>query len=181
MSNIKIKQWLLMNLQLSIWVLAWALLAGCDRATVAQSPAPIDPVLTQADFVNKTVIGYQGASKHRFINNHTLYSEGWDTLAQAKFWQQVIALSHDSMIINVASARQPLFKMASCDWHCQTELEKDAYKQNVIASKNLDATTSLYVTSGKKFFFEYKKVLPLISRSLPVFEKNNTDPWYADR
>lgn len=159
----------------------WALLAGCDRATVAQSQETekVAAVTPHPFFLNKTVISYQGKSKQRFLNNHQLYKEGWDTLPQAKFWQEVIALSHDSMILNVASIRKPLYKIAFSDWHCQSEQEKDAYKRNICYSKNMDATTSIYVTSGKKFFFEYKKVLPFISQALPVFEKYETDPWYA--
>ena len=171
----------MINLKLSGWILAWALLAGCDRDTVAQSQAP-DKVLAsapQTDFLQKTVISYQGKTSQRFINNYQLYAQGWDTIAQAKFWQEVIALSHDSMIINVASVRQPLYKLPSTEWHCQSELEKDAYKKNICVARKLDEATSLYVTSGKKFFFEYRKVLPMISQALPVFEKYETDPWYA--
>jgi len=171
----------MINLKLSGWILVWALLAGCDRATVAQSQ-PTEKVLaaaSKADFLQKTVISYQGKTSQRFLNNHQLYSEGWDTLAQAKFWQEVIALSHDSMIINVASARKTLYKLPSTEWNCQTEVEKDSYKKNICLDRNLDLSTSLYVTSGKKFFFEYKKVLPMISQSLPIFEQYETDPWYA--
>ena len=169
----------MMNLKLSGWILAWALLAGCDRATVAQSPQTVMASKPQGEFLNKTVISYQGSTKQRFLNNYQLYAEGWDTLAQARFWQQIIALTHDSMIVNVANARQPLFKMACTDWHCQTEIEKDEYRKNIRVSKQLDESTSLFVTSGKKFFFEYKKVLPMISTALPIFEQNGTDPWYA--
>ncbi len=170
----------MVNLKLSGWILAWALLAGCDRDTVAQAPVTMTAASKpQPEFLQKTVISYQGKTKQRFLNNHQLYEQGWDTLAQAKFWQEVIALSHDSMIINIASVRQPLYKLPYSEWHCQSETEKDAYKKNICVARELDVTTSLYVTSGKKFFFEYKKVLPMISQALPIFEQYDTDPWYA--
>ncbi len=169
-----------MNLKLSVWILAGVFLAGCDRATVAQPPLAGKSVYSpQPDFLKKTVISYKGTSTQRFLNNHQLYSEGWDTLAQARFWQDVIALTHDSMIMNVASIRQPLYKISCTDWNCQTEMEKDEYKKNIRIHKNLDESASLFVTSGKKFFFEYKKVLPMISTSLPIFEQLGVDPWYA--
>ncbi|HMT29204.1 MAG TPA: transglycosylase SLT domain-containing protein, partial [Bacteroidia bacterium] len=60
-----------------------------------------------------------------------------------------------------------------------TESEKDLYKQNLVINNRLSDSANIYVTSGKKFFFEYKKVLPMVSEALPVFEKNGTDPWYA--
>lgn len=169
----------MINLKLSGWILVWALLAGCDRSTVAQSPVKVKVAAPQDEFLQKTVVSHQGNTKQRFLNNYQLYDQGWDTLAQAKFWQEVIALSHDSMIINVASIRQPLFKLSYSDWHCQSEFEKDSYKQNICVARNIDKSTSLYVTSGKKFFFEYKKVLPMISQALPIFEQYQTDPWYA--
>ena len=166
-------QFLMINIKIAGWFLVWALLAGCDRDTIAQAPTSdkTSVAVTQPDFLQKTVISYQGKSRERFLNNYQLYTEGWDTLAQAKFWQEVIALSHDSMILNIASARKSLYKIPLTEWHCQSEAEKDDYKKNLCTSRKLDASTSIYVTSGKKFFFEYKKVLPMISKALPIFEK----------
>ncbi|MBL0341719.1 MAG: transglycosylase SLT domain-containing protein [Bacteroidetes bacterium] len=167
----------MINLNIGGCLLALALLGGCDYKIAAEvPPATIAP---KPEFVEKTVIGFEATQKHKFFNNYQVYTEGWDTLAQARFWQDVIALSHDSMILNVASIRMQLYKVPTNQWHCQSEVEKDLYKKNLVTSNNLDETTSIYVTSGKKFFFEYRKVLPMISTALPVFEKNNTDPWYA--
>ncbi len=172
-----IKQRTMMKINIAGCLLGLGLLAGCDYKIAAE--VPTESLKTQPEFVEKTVIGYTGTQNHKFLNNYQVYSEGWDTLAQARFWQDVIALSHDSMIINVACVRQPLYKVSTTEWHCQSELEKDAYKQNLVVNNKLEQNTSIYVTSGKKFFFEYKKVLPMISKALPVFEQYNTDPWYA--
>jgi hypothetical protein len=125
------------------------------------------------------VIGHQSAAKYRFFNNHQIFSENWDTLGPARFWQEVFALTHDSMIINVASIRQPLYRIPASEWHCQTESEKSIYKENLCIANNLESSTTLFVTGGKRFFFEFRKVLPLISKSIKVFEDLQTDPWYA--
>lgn len=142
----------------------------------ADAPLPWEP---PAEFVERTVIGYQSETRMRFYHNHQLFSEGWDTLSQARFWQEVMALSHDSVIINVASARKALYKIPVSEWHCQTDAEKSLYKSNLCVSHNLSAITTLFVTGGKRLFFEFRKVLPMISRSLDIFEKEGVDPWYA--
>ena len=172
-----IKQRTMMKINIAGCLVGLGLLTGCDHKISAE--VPTGDLKSQPEFVEKTVIGYSGTQNHKFLNNYQVYSEGWDTLAQARFWQDVIALSHDSMIINVACVRQPLYKVSTTEWHCQTELEKDLYKQNLVINNSLDQNTNIFVTSGKKFFFEYKKVLPMISQALPVFEKYETDPWYA--
>ncbi len=175
--TVRTQTMMMINLNIGGCLLALALLGGCDKnlaaetAPVNASPAP--------EFVEKTVIGFEGTRTHKFINNAQVYTEGWDTLAQARFWQDIIALSHDSMIINVASLRMPLDKIPTSEWHCQSEVEKNDYKKNLVTNKKLCDSTEIYVTSGKKFFFEYKKALPMISEAIPVFENNNTDPWYA--
>ncbi|HMT29203.1 MAG TPA: hypothetical protein PKD91_07990, partial [Bacteroidia bacterium] len=97
----------MMKLNLAGCFIGLALLAGCDHKIAAEVP-PVN-IQPQPEFVEKTVIGLDGTHRHKFLNNFQVYKEGWDTLAQARFWQEVIALSHDSMIINVASIRQPLY------------------------------------------------------------------------
>ena len=152
-------------------------LSGCHEPIEAVTPDP--EVTPQPEFIERMVIGHQSAAKYRFFNNHQIFSENWDTLGPARFWQEVFALTHDSMIINVASIRQPLYRIPASEWHCQTESEKSIYKENLCIANNLESSTTLFVTGGKRFFFEFRKVLPLISKSIKVFEDLQTDPWYA--
>jgi hypothetical protein len=154
-------------------VLFLLVILGCGsrQATCApDSPAP--------EFVEKTVIGLNSKTKHRFVNNYQLYQQGWDTLPQL-FWQKIFMLSHDSMIVNVAAKRQQITTVCAANWHCQSPEEKNEYKRNLSINSGLDPQTNLFVTSGKKFFFEFRKALPFISRAIPIFEQYNTDPWYA--
>jgi len=135
--------------------------------------------ITQPEFIEKTVVGYNFTGRQKFYNNSALYNEGWDTLAQCRFWQEIICLSHDSVIINAAHNRKTLHKIPAESWHCQTELEKTHYKKQICSSNGLCDTVDIYVTGGKKFFFEYRKVLPMISPSMDVFKMYHTDPWFA--
>ncbi len=158
-----------------VWFLL-IILAGCNTPQAVGSPEPEAP---GPEFLDKTVIGLHSKSVHRFVNNYQVYSQGWDTLAQAVFWQKIFSLSHDSMIVNIAALRKPLITVSSESWHCQSEEEKNIYKRNICISNNIEPASSLFVTSGKKFFFEFRKALPMISEAIPVFEQEGTDPWYA--
>ncbi len=129
--------------------------------------------------VDKVVITYNDTIALSFVVDSSLYKEGWDTLAQAKFWRDVITMTSDTCIINVASCRKPLDKIARSIWMNQTEPEKTKYKDSICGANCFTEGTNLFVTSGKAEFYELKKVLPDISRAIRVFEQNNCDPFYA--
>src|SRR3954471_8690777 len=112
--------------------------------------------------VSKTVVFYNDTARLNFVDNRNLFKEGWDTLAQPKFWQNVICLSPDSCIINSAEKRQSLCVITNDEWRCQEESEKSAYRDYLKSAHGLDNETSINVTTGKKEFYEYRKVIPLI-------------------
>ena len=60
-----------------------------------------------------------------------------------------------------------------------SEDEKKFIKDSLSCINQLDANSTLFVTSGKEEFYELKKVLPEISKAIRVFEKAGVDPWYA--
>src|SRR6185503_14007088 len=105
-----------------------------------------------------------------FLHDPSLYSEGWDTLGQTKFWREVINLTSDTCIINVASCRQSLQKVCRGDWMQLSEEEKKYIKDSLTCVNNMGDDCMLYVTAGKGEFYELKKMLPDISKSILVFE-----------
>jgi len=131
------------------------------------------------EVVEKVVITYNDTLHLNFMNIPSLYDEGWDTLAQAKFWKDVISMTSDTCIINLASCRKPLDKVSRSIWMNQSEPEKTKYKDSICCAYNFTEGTDLFVTSGKGEFYELKKVLPEISKAIRVFEQNNCDPFYA--
>ncbi len=135
--------------------------------------------MAETTLISKTVCGAKDTSKMIFVSNAGLFREQWDTLPQVKFWQQVVNLNSDTAIINIAASRTPVQKIAFADWTCRKECDKDEFKKFVCLANNLDTFTTLYVTSGKKEFYEYKRVIPTISQSVIIFNNNNVDPWYA--
>lgn len=127
----------------------------------------------------KTVLTQTDTLQMRFVKNEQLYTQRWDTLPQPLFWKQVINLTPDTCLINIAGIRKPLHTIPACDWHCQTEPEKKQFKEFTCQVYDLPLETNLYVTAGKKDFYEFKKVLNCIDKSVEIFIDNGTDPWYA--
>lgn len=77
------KQLIMINLNIGACLLLLAFLGGCDHKIAAETPsAGMQP---KPEFVEKTVIGYDKTEQHKFLNNYQVYTEGWDTLAQARF------------------------------------------------------------------------------------------------
>lgn len=129
--------------------------------------------------ITKTVVFYNDTVQLKFINNKSIYDEKWDKLPQAKFWQEVISLSSDSCILNLPSGRKQLQKISLSEWKCQVDSEKEDYRNYLCYAHGMDSSTSIYATSGKKEFYEHRKVISQIDKAAEVFIRNNTDPWYA--
>ena len=129
--------------------------------------------------VEKVVITWHDTLRLNFVSDPVLYSEGWDTLPQALFWKDVICMSSDSCIVNVAHCRQPIERVSRNAWMDQSEEAKSRYKDSVCSASCYNPGTSIFVTSGKAEFYELKKVLPDISKAIKVFRQNNCDPFYA--
>jgi hypothetical protein len=144
-----------------------------------QSVVALPQLPSSGSLVNKVVISYNDTMRLSFVNDSALYREGWDTLSHAKFWKDVICMSSDSCIVNLASCRKPLDKVSRITWMNQSEFEKLRYKDSVCSANCYNTGTNLFVTSGKGEFYELKKVLPDISKAIRVFQQNNCDPFYA--
>ncbi|REJ81186.1 MAG: hypothetical protein DWQ44_11835 [Bacteroidetes bacterium] len=129
--------------------------------------------------VNKTVISWNDTSRMQFLHDPTVYSEGWDTLAHSKFWKEIMCLSSDTFVLNIAYCRKPIEKMHRATWMNLTEDQKLVYKDSLSFVHCIDSSKMIYVTGGKGEFYEVKKVLPEIGRAIRIFEDNNCDPWYA--
>ncbi len=129
--------------------------------------------------VEKYVVSYNDVTRMKFMNDDQLYNEGWQSLPQPQFWQKIMLLSPDSAMISVAGTRQILNKIALCDWNKMTETEHNFYKESLRCANGVCESSDVLVTIGKKDFYDYKKAMPIINRSIDVFKQNGVDPWYA--
>lgn len=113
------------------------------------------------------------------IDATQLYSERWDTLAHPLFWKQIMQLSPDSCLINIAKNRQVLAKLSVADWNKLSDDKKDSYRDSIRKQKGLDTRDKIYMTTGKNDFYQFEAVLPSVGKGVAVFNEIGVDPWYA--
>jgi hypothetical protein len=113
------------------------------------------------------------------MNSQPLFDGLWDTLPQPAFWKEIMKLSPDSCLINVASNRQILLKMSNKDWSKQSEARKTIFKDSIKLANSVDSTDKIFVTTGKNDFYKFHEVYPSISNGILAFESQGVDPWYA--
>jgi hypothetical protein len=135
--------------------------------------------ISKVSTIEKYVVGYNDVTKMKFINDSALYIEGWHTLPQTKFWQQVMILSPDSAIVNSATNRQIFDRISVKEWNKLSETQQTLYKDSLRKVNNISDSSIVFITAGKKDFYEFKKVMPVINKSIIVFNQNGVDPWYA--
>ena len=121
----------------------------------------------------------KGTSQNTILSASVLYSEGWADLAQPKFWKQIMQLSPDSCLINVAATRNIVAKMSLRDWNAQSDNEKDQYRDSIRTMLSLDKEARIFVTTGKSDFYKFDVVYPDLQLGVEAFERYNVDPWYA--
>lgn len=143
----------------------------------------ISPILSFAQPFNswdeEKIEVKKGMSQNTILSAAPLYSEGWSNLAQPIFWKEIMQLSPDSCLINVAATRQIMAKMSVKDWNAQTDTEKDAYRDSIRQLLSLDEEARIFVTTGKNDFYKFETVYPDLQLGVEAFERYNVDPWYA--
>ncbi len=125
------------------------------------------------------VVGLNDTTNYQFVQTQQLYGQGWDTLAQPHFWRELMTMGDDSALINIGSTRQIIRKVAVKDWDKQSDDEKNTVRDSVKRHYGLPDDAHVYMTSGKKSFYDFEKVMPSIGRGIKVFNDNNVDPFYA--
>jgi hypothetical protein len=115
----------------------------------------------------------------KVLRSPRMFSEYWDTLSQPQFWRRVMKLSEDSSLVNHAVTREVMGYVDTETYDSWKSTVRLAFKDSIIAARGLPADTRLYVTSGKRYYYQFKKAMPVIDRALGIFVAEETDPWYA--
>ncbi|WP_343748128.1 transglycosylase SLT domain-containing protein [Fluviicola sp.] len=121
----------------------------------------------------------EGSSEHVIMGAAGIQAAQWDQLQHPKFWQQIMILSPDSVLVNVGSTRQIIAKMANKDWHAQTEAQKTLFKDSIRSLFGLNADERINVTTGKNDFYRFDLVFESLPQGVSAFEQFGVDPWYA--
>ena len=118
--------------------------------------------------------------KQLIIHPKIIYKDNWHTLPQTLFWKQIITLSPDSCLLNVACNRKVLHKVSYHEWMKKTEPQKEFFKDSLKLVHALAAAEKINVTTGKNDFYKIKEVSPNITKGIQLFQKYGVDPWYAE-
>jgi hypothetical protein len=138
----------------------------------AQETAPVHPDVIRVNPVNDTVMRYM-------VQTDQIYSEGLDTLPQMKFWRKVMTMSPDSGLLSLAANRHVFCAMAVKDWNKLGDAGQNRFRDSVRATYGADSAASVLFTTGKNDFYDAAAVIPQIDRAIPIFVRENVDPFYA--
>jgi hypothetical protein len=131
------------------------------------------------NWTNEKIIVKKEKTVSTIMHAESIFQDRWDVLPQPKFWKQIMLLSPDSCLVNVASNRVILKKMALKEWNAQTEEQKNQLKAKLKSEFGIELHEKIFVTSGKNDFYKFKEVYPSLSKGVAAFEKFGVDPWYA--
>jgi len=121
----------------------------------------------------------KGDDQNTILSADNIFAEGWDELAQPNFWRNIMTLSSDSCLVNIAKSRVIIARMSNTRWNKQTQAQKDNFRDSVRTVHALEDDARIFVTTGKSDFYKFDVVYPSISRGVEAFELYNVDPWYA--
>ena len=138
-------------------------------STFAQTPWDYEKIEVKSGDTTSNVV----------LSAVSIIDEGWAELAHPNFWRNIMGLSPDSCIVNIAKTREIIAIMSNDDWNAQSDNEKDAYRDSVRTSHGLTSEDRIFVTTGKSDFYRFDVVYPTLSEGVEAFERNNVDPWYA--
>ncbi|MEM6763574.1 MAG: hypothetical protein AAF655_01560 [Bacteroidota bacterium] len=119
------------------------------------------------------------ASHYYLVDFSNLYTDAWHEYPQATFWYKIINMSEEKALISVGKTREILGELSSAYYECLTKEERTAYKDSVRIAHKMDKSEQLYVTYGKRNYYEFSQVVAKIDQAIPFFAKHEVDSWYA--
>lgn len=118
-------------------------------------------------------------AEHSVVGLTSIYEGEWDCLPQPLFWKEIMLLSPDSCLINIAEDRTVLERKLFDDWMDQTPDEKKDYKDSLRKAFNLSENTQINVTTGKNDFYRFDDVYTSLAKGRNAFITHGVDPWFA--
>ncbi len=156
---------------LTVWVLS---LFAWGWPISGPSPQPVDPELQIEEFQVQLA-----ANCYQVIQDSTLYTQGWDKLVQPRFWREAMKLPPDTVIVNVAKTRQIVEQLNLYEYRARGERKQKAYEDSLRTVYGLAKKDEIFFTTGRNHFYRFQEMLGPIDKAIPVFIKEQTDPWYA--
>lgn len=115
----------------------------------------------------------------KLILDSNLFYEKWDELNQVYFWRQLMNLHEDSALLSEKQTRTIVDKVHSSFYEHLGDSAKEYYRDSLRASFGFSDSSRILYSTGKQFFYQFERALPLIDTSISIFIENGVDPWYA--
>ncbi len=125
------------------------------------------------------IVNPQTNCNENYVFDRSLYALKLDTLAQVRFWRNIMKLHEDSAIVNFANSRDVIQKISIKDWNLKNDSLKKSYRDSVRIAKRVDSTNRVLITTGKKFFYNFEKTALNFQKGIHCFVENSVDPWFA--
>ena len=122
---------------------------------------------------------FNDTSTYCFISDTSLYLDGWYLLPQVRFWRMIINLDPEYSLLNIARTREVLSSLRTWSYDELSLRQRDAYKDSVRSKYSLNTQERLWVTQGRKDYYQIARILPDIHKAIELFLEEQTDPWYA--
>ena len=113
------------------------------------------------------------------LGDLAIKSAKWDELQHPRFWQKIMVLSPDSVLVNVANTRQIVGRLSNRQWSSKTEGQKSVFKDSIRSKYQLSSSDRINVTTGKSDFYRFDLVFESLPRGIACFEESGVDPWFA--
>lgn len=115
----------------------------------------------------------------KVIKDPQVFSQGWDSLPQPRFWAEILTLDPDYSLVNSAESREVLGIISSKYYASLSPSGQKYFKDSICSAQGLPNRNQILVTGGKKDYYLIKETIPNISRAIDIFTNEGVDPWYA--
>lgn len=125
------------------------------------------------------VVVLKDTQLQKVIRDIDLGEESWDLLPEIRFWRKVMRLDPDFCILNNARTREIYQIFPTILYDSLPDKQKPIFKDSLIQHLGLPKLTPLYVTYGKRDYYQFDRILADISKGIKYFDDEKVDPWYA--
>ncbi|MEO0471730.1 MAG: transglycosylase SLT domain-containing protein [Bacteroidota bacterium] len=115
----------------------------------------------------------------KLVQDSSMYTEGWDSLAQPIFWRKTFRQPPDSIVVNIAKTREIVEVIGWREWHGWSDKTKKHYEDSIRTVYKVGKKEKVFFTTGRSHFYRFKEMMRVIDKGVGVFAEERVDPWYA--
>jgi hypothetical protein len=131
--------------------------------------------------IRDTAMRYFALKDSLFINDASLYEQGWDEFSEPLFWYRAMRMSKDTSLINLEVGRQIMDTILSDHFWKRSSRFKSSFMDSLRTAYGIEAQddNSVYITKGRRFFYQFDKMIEPVAKAIPLFQEEGVDPWFA--